>query len=255
MSDDEDAVGPDGWWTDFFAGEHAEFQIALTEETHDSDAESDLLILLGRVVPGDRLLDIPCGQGRHAIRLARSGADVTGVDASPVMLDRARHDALTAGVTVTWLQSDMRQFTSEIPFDLAMCLGGSFGYFGRTGDQEFLRTLWRVIKPGGTLALDAPSLDYVREHHNPRHESVLRSRRVIQQRHLDPDTGAARIDVITVSERGRTPRAYYQQLYRVDEIEAMLVEAGFAIADVLEAEQTPQYRTNAGHVLLVTRRC
>jgi hypothetical protein len=105
-----------------------------------------------------------------------------------------------------------------------------------------------------TLALDAPSLYYVREHHNPRHESVLHSRRVIQQRHLDPDTGAARIDVITVSERGRIPRAYYQQLYRVDEIKAMLTEADFAVADVLEAEQGPQYRTNAGHVLLVARR-
>jgi hypothetical protein len=77
---------------------------------------------------------------------------------------------------------------------------------------------------------------------------------VIQQRHLDPDTGAARIDVITVSDRGRTPRAYYQQLYRVEETEAMRTEAGFAIADVLDAEQTPGYRTNAGHVLLVARR-
>jgi hypothetical protein len=60
--------------------------------------------------------------------------------------------------------------------------------------------------------------------------------------------------VITVSERGRTPRAYCQQLYRVGEIEAMLVEAGFAVAGVVEAEQAPQYRTNAGHVLLVARR-
>jgi SAM-dependent methyltransferase len=254
MPDGDDALGPDCWWADFFTGEHAEFQIALTEETHDSDAETDLLIRLGHVSAGARVLDIPCGQGRHAIRLARLGADVTGVDASQAMLDRARRDAQDAAVHVSWIQSDMRQFACAAPYDFLMCLGGSFGYFGRSGDQAFLRTLWRSLKPGGILALDVPSLEYIREHHNPRHESVLHSRRVIQQRRLDPDSGAARIDVVTISERGRTPRVYYQQLYRIDEIQGMLADAGFEVRETLDATNVPEYRSNVGHVLLVAPR-
>jgi hypothetical protein len=59
-------------------------------------------------------------------------------------------------------------------------------------------------------ALDVPSLEYIRARHNPRHESSHSHQQVIQQRRLGPETGAARIDVITVSRRGRTPRAYYQ---------------------------------------------
>ncbi len=254
MAVSDDAPGPEGWWSEFFTGEHAEFQIAMSEETHDSDAEVELLIRLGRVTSGSRVLDIPCGQGRHAIRLAEAGADVIGVDASSTMLERAMRDAEGRRVQVIWIHSDMRQFEAATPFDVTICLGGSFGYFGRNGDQDFLGTLWHALKPGGILALDMPSFEYIRARHNPRHESSHSHQHVIQQRHLDPETGAARIDVITVSRRGRTPRAYYQQLYRTDEVQEMLASCGFEILEALEASEVPEYRTNVGHVLLVAYR-
>jgi SAM-dependent methyltransferase len=165
----------------------------------------ELLIRLGRVRSGSLVLDIPCGQGRHAIRLAEVGADVTGVDASSTMLARAMRDAEGRAVELTWIHSDMRQLEAVTPFDFTICLGGSFGYFGRNGDQDFLGTLWHALKPSGILALDVPSLEYIRARHNPRHESSHSHQQVIQQRHLDPETGAARIDVITVSRRGAHP--------------------------------------------------
>jgi hypothetical protein len=55
--------------------------------------------------------------------------------------------------------------------------------------------------------------------------------------------GAARIGVITVSKRGRTPRAYYQQLYRTDEVQAMLASCGFEILEALEPSEVPGCRT------------
>ncbi len=254
MAPSDDARLPEGWWSDFFTGEHAEFQIALSKEAHDSDAEVELLIRLGRVTAGSRVLDIPCGQGRHAIRLAEAGADVIGVDASPTMLEHAMRDAEDRGVHISWIHSDMRQYEAARTFDFAICLGGSFGYFGKNGDQGFLVTIWHALKPGGILALDVPSLDYIRAHHNPRHESTHSQQHVIQQRHLNPETGAARIDVITVSGHRRTPRTYYQQLYRIDQVQEMLAASGFEIRDALDASRVPEYRTNVGHVLLVARR-
>jgi len=37
-----DAPGPEAWWTDFFINDHVRFQMALAEESHDSDVETDL---------------------------------------------------------------------------------------------------------------------------------------------------------------------------------------------------------------------
>ena len=48
--------------------------------------------------------------------------------------------------------------------------------------------------------------------------------------------------------------AYYQQLYRTDEVQEMLASCGFEILEALEPSEVPEYRTNVGHVLLVARR-
>jgi len=51
---------------------------------------SELILRLLRPQKGERILDIGCGTGNHLLLFFRSGFDVTGLDASPYMLDIAR---------------------------------------------------------------------------------------------------------------------------------------------------------------------
>ena len=55
-----------------------------------------------------RILDVGCGTGRHAIELARRGYDITGVDRSDSMLNRAREKAAAEGVNVNFRNGDAR---------------------------------------------------------------------------------------------------------------------------------------------------
>src|SRR5579862_945401 len=66
-----------------------------------------------------KVLDLCCGPGRHAVEFAKHGFDVTGVDGSEFLLDRARERARDAGVSVQWLHQDMRRFRGPSTFDLA----------------------------------------------------------------------------------------------------------------------------------------
>lgn len=243
--------GPEGWWSTFFVEDHARFQMALSEETHDSEAEADLLITLAGISQDSRVLDAPCGQGRHAIRLAQAGAVVTGVDSSPAMLERAELDAQNRGVNVRWIHADMRTVSWVSQFDCAICLGGSFGYFGRCGDGAFLAALRHAVRLGGSLVLDAPSLEFIRAHHRPVHESVVGGRPVILYRHLDPASGAARIRVVIDTEQGPVSRMYHQQLYTADELRTMIAAAGFAVYDVLDASDVSGFDSNRGHLLVL----
>lgn len=61
---------------------------------------------IDRLPPG-RALDLACGAGRNAIRLARAGFDVDAVDVSPVALDMAARAADEAGVAVNWIEADL----------------------------------------------------------------------------------------------------------------------------------------------------
>ena len=83
---------------------------------------SQILGLTG--ITSGAVLDLCCGPGRHAIALANRRLAVTGVDASPFLLERARERAAEAGVTVEWIQDDMRHFVRPGAFDrtlLAYC--------------------------------------------------------------------------------------------------------------------------------------
>ena len=101
-------------------------------------AETDFLERHLALAPGARVLDVPCGQGRHAIELSARGYRVTGVDLSGELLAAARKDAAARRLPtdVTWRQGDMRDLPFPAAFDAAFCAGSSFGFLGDAGDAE-----------------------------------------------------------------------------------------------------------------------
>ncbi len=81
-----------------------------------------------------RILDVPCGEGRIAGRLARHGCDVVGVDQSELFLEIAEQ----RWPSVSFVRADMRQLAFEGEFDAVVSWFTSFGYFDRTENDEVL---------------------------------------------------------------------------------------------------------------------
>jgi SAM-dependent methyltransferase len=106
---------------------------------------------------GGRLLDVACGSGRHARELAALGWEVTGVDYSPDLLERARE----AGIDVH--EQDMRALdVPGAPFDAVTCLFDSIGYpQNNDGVVAALAGMGRHVAPSGRVAVEflhAPAL-------------------------------------------------------------------------------------------------
>jgi ubiquinone/menaquinone biosynthesis C-methylase UbiE len=82
-------------------------------------------IAAARITAGDRVLDVACGTGNAAIRAARAGADVVGLDLTPPLLQRARRAAEDANVEVEWIEGDAEAlpFPDE-SFDVVVSLFG-----------------------------------------------------------------------------------------------------------------------------------
>ncbi len=101
--------------------------------------EAPLLEEVYRRAPGNRVADIACGTGPHALFFAERGADVRAFDLSPEMIDYAvahrPHDA------IVYRQADMRE-TSGGPWDLVLCLGNSLSLLEDAAD--IVRTLEAV---------------------------------------------------------------------------------------------------------------
>ncbi len=94
------------------------------------------------IKPGYRVLDLACGTGRHAIAAAELGAQVVAVDVDTAKLDRARSMAERAGLTVDWVQADLRNYPLPVrAFDIVMM----FYYLDRQRTGDILG----AVRPGG----------------------------------------------------------------------------------------------------------
>ena len=106
-----------------------------------------------------KILDLACGQGRHANRLARLGYSITGVDRSREFLDRAQADANQQNVPVTYLCADSRNYAEAGEYDRVIHLFSSFGYFTDAENLQVMKNIAASLKSGGLLCLDIPNRD------------------------------------------------------------------------------------------------
>lgn len=136
------------WFKTFFDGAALDlWRRAATPEM--TEAEADFLYDELACEPGQSLLDVPCGNGRHAVALAGRGLKITGVDLGSAPLNEAsQHKDFRT------VQQDMRDLLYVNEFDGAYCLGNSFGYFNADDTKKFLAGISRALKPKGCFALD-----------------------------------------------------------------------------------------------------
>jgi len=142
---------------EFFSGLFVEcWRKVMPEEV--TEREADFLQRQLQLSPGARVLDVPCGTGRHSCALATRGYQLTGVDLSSTCLNHARDLATSKRLSVTWEHRDMSDLPWNDAFDAAFSMGNSFGYADDDHDARFLRAVFTALKPGGRFVLDYPAV-------------------------------------------------------------------------------------------------
>jgi SAM-dependent methyltransferase len=111
------------------------------------------LVKFAEVTPGQRLLDVACGTGVVAITAARRGAKVSGLDLTPVLLERARHNASVASVDIDFIEGDAEALPyPDGSFDVVL---SQFGHIFAPRPAVVAREMLRVLKQGGRIAFSS----------------------------------------------------------------------------------------------------
>lgn len=192
------------------------------------DAEAELIWRLLELEPGMEVLDLACGHGRIANALATRGCRVTGLDATPLFLDLARRDATARGVTVTYVEGDMRALPWTERFDRVINWFTAFGYFDDAGNRLVLTEVARVLKPGGRFALEMNHRDGLLGQFQPVGVNERDGDLLIDQRRFEPLTGRM-VMRRTVIRDGRVRHVpYFTRMFTFTELRDWLLDAGFS---------------------------
>ena len=205
---------------------------------------------------GARVLDVPCGQGRHAHLLAEAGFDVDGLDYSAPLLERAK--ARGTGPTLRYTRGDMRKLPGRWTgrFDAVVNLFTSFGFFTDPGDDaRVIAEFARVLKPGGTLVWHGGSRDGVVARFLARDWWTSRNGTMIgHERSFDPLSG-----VLTIRSTWRGPRTHGERehrirLYTATRLAELCAAAGLIVEQAFDGWRDRPLRRTSSEMLLMARK-
>jgi D-alanine-D-alanine ligase len=222
------------WWRTLFNSLYLETDGDVFENDRNTVEEVNLLIGSAGLARDNRILDLCCGQGRHALELAQRGfGRVTGLDRSRYLIRLARQRARQRHLQVSFHEGDARRFRLGFgEFDCACILGNSFGYFARAEDDlAMLAAARKALAAGGVLVMDLMDGEWMRCNFEPRSwEWLDRNHFVCRERSLaaDRDRLISR-EIVIDAERGVIADQFYaERLYTKERLAALLIEAGFA---------------------------
>ena len=218
-----------------------------------SDAQAETIWQLLDLAPGMEVLDLACGHGRIANRLAQRGVRVTGLDPTPLFLEHARRDAAERGVEVDYVSGDMRSLPWPTDrFERVISWFTSFGYFDDPDNQKVLSEAHRVLRPGGRLMIENNNLAELLPRWLPAVVVERDGDFMIDRSTFEPVTGRA-VTERTCIRDGQVRRFTFSvRMFIAVELKGWLLAAGFNSVDQVDHKgvaltAVPDRMVSVGH--------
>ena len=175
-----------------------------------------------------RVLDMPCGPGRHALEFARRGFQVTGVDLNPSFIAQAKERTEKEGLSVEFVQKDMREFRRENFYEVGLNLFTSFGFFDDPAeDKKVLENFFVSLRPGGFLLVDVRGKETLARDFRPRDWHEKDNALLLEEREIIEDWSRIRSRWIVIKDGERKEFVITLRLYSSVELKRLLEEVGF----------------------------
>ncbi|AFH49795.1 SAM-dependent methyltransferase [Ignavibacterium album JCM 16511] len=218
------------WFVEWF---NTDEYLNVYKHRNESDAECHIRFLLSKInlTPKASILDLACGSGRHSILLSKLGFNVTGVDLSERLLTEAKNSAEKENLKIEFIQSDIREFSSEKKFDLIVNLFTSFGYF-ETDKENFLlfQKAYSLLNPNGYFVLDYFNKNHLEKNLIGYSEESNENYIIKQEREIVDQRVNKKITII----RNGNSKVYFEsiKLYESNFLILKLKEFGFEIINL-----------------------
>ena len=197
-----------------------------------TDREVQGVIRLLALKSGDRILDCPCGYGRHSIALAQRGFEVVGSDINSEMLAPALQRS--AGMdNISFVKENMQDVSYQEEFDGVINLFFSFGFFETDEENnDVVRRFYNSLKPGGRFLMHTDvNVPYLKSDHYKFNETrnLVTGKKLEINEHFDAENNRLYGQWTLISTDGiREPLTPYKHIvYTYEGFAEICKEIGF----------------------------
>ncbi|MDY6857688.1 MAG: class I SAM-dependent methyltransferase [Thermodesulfobacteriota bacterium] len=184
-----------------------------------------------------QIADFGCGPGLYAARLAKRGANVTGIDFSERSIEYAKKVAAREQLNISYVKQNYLEFETEDRFDLVLMIMCDFCALSPTQRKGLLSKFHKILKPSGSVLLDVYSLSAFKQREEAATYEVNQLNGFWSQNRyygflntFKYDEEKIVLDKYTIIELDRTRKVYnWLQYFAPEDIEREFIEAGFSV--------------------------
>ena len=247
------------WFSDGDYWERNRSFIWSPERLDVSERAAGYIASLMDMKPGERVLDLACGFGRHSLALARMGYMVTGVDLNGDFISEACSRAEELELDAKFICGDMREFQEPEGFHHIILMYNSFGYFrDPEEDARVLMNCFSSLRSGGKLLLQTTPREFIQAVRPSgscswRHEEENGTVR-LEETQVSPDW-SWNTTRWTVSSGGENHQyTYGMRLYDSHELEELLISTGFAAISMFSGPGGEPYERGKGPLTVMAKK-
>ncbi|PLW80223.1 hypothetical protein C0585_03665 [Candidatus Woesearchaeota archaeon] len=264
---------PNNWWREgyffgkryFYPDNSKDGYLMNQKETLEEKTkrESEGIIKLLDLEKGSKILDAPCGYGRHTIMLESLGYDLTGIDIDKEHLLKAQNDSIEKKVIPTLLKRDLRNIETDLygQFDATINMFYSFGFFQNEKENvQVMKEFYNSLKPDGKLLLHTDVSPEMIKNNTTIKQSIRElenNHRLIILEDYNPTTKRMEGSWETTDAIGNVifPRAFYSmRIYSANEFEEMAESVGFKDIEFYGSFNGEHFNNKSKEMIMVARK-
>jgi 2-polyprenyl-3-methyl-5-hydroxy-6-metoxy-1,4-benzoquinol methylase len=196
--------------------------------------EIDFMIPYFNLQPGNKVLDLMCGYGRHAIALAKKGLHVTAVDNLGDYIDEIKNVADQENLTLKIEKANVLTYEPGETFDLVICMGNSLNFFDAADTGKLLKNISSYLNPGGHLLINSWSIAEIAiKNFKERSWSTVGDVKFLNDSKFLFHPTRIETESIMISSDGNTEtKIGIDYIFSINELETMINSAGLQLKEI-----------------------
>ena len=218
--------------------------------------EVEFMLTHFKLEPGNRVLDLMCGYGRHAVSLARKGLQVDAVDNLVDYTNELASLADNDNLNINVINADVLQYKPEGFFDLVICMGNSLNFFNPEDTIHILSNISAKQEKGTQLLVNSWSLaEIVFKSFNTRSWSDVGEVKILSDSKLLFHPCRIESETTMLLPGGLMEKKLaVDYIYSINEMDVMFGAGGYRIAEIFSVPGKKKFAVGEPRAYIVAER-